>query len=202
MLKAIARSVIRSIQYSQCKYHTNVRHLTSSVQFMGSKLFTRTWDVSQCSSYCDAQTKYNLATAPKYGTPAKVCKFCNTYLLQAKLANGRVVHKGQYCASKTYATNSREWREQDQYTVDYSFGYSKASSASGIDPAVGDVNGAKFQAVADIKWSSLQPFCSNDLGYTTPLSTTTATATLTSTSTSIFYITTTVPLPSSLQPLR
>jgi len=165
---------------------------------MGSKLFTSIWDVSQCSQYCDAQTKYNLATAPKDGTPAKVCKFFNTYLLQAKLANGTIVPQGQYCSlyteswPKTYATNSGQWRGQDQYTVDYSFGFSKIASASDIDPTVGDVNGAKYQAVADIKWSSLQPFCSSYLGYTTPVSTFVATATLTPTSTSIYYTTTTV----------
>lgn len=161
-------------------------------------MFTGIWDVNQCSQYCDAQTKYNLATAPKDGTPAKVCKFFNTYLLTAKMANGQVVPQGQYCSLYTeawpikYATNGGQWRGQDQYTVDYSFGYSKVASSSDIDPLVGDSKGATYQAVADIKWSSLQPFCSTYLGYTTPLSTVTATATITPVSTSTAYSTTTV----------
>lgn len=157
--------------------------------YMGAKIFTGTWDVTQCSKYCDAQTKYNLATAPKDGTPAKVCKFFNTYLLQAKLANGTIVPQGQYCSLYTeawpikYATNGGQWRGQDQYTVDYSFGYSKVASSTDIDPTVGDPVGAAYQAVADIKWASLQPFCSSYLGYTTPvttiMTTTTSTAVIT-----------------------
>ncbi|KAI4765687.1 hypothetical protein E4T45_14477, partial [Aureobasidium sp. EXF-8846] len=139
-------------------------------------MFTGVWSVAQCSQYCDAQTKYNLATAPKDGTPAKVCKFFNTYLLTAKMANGKIVPQGQYCSLYTeawpvkYATNAGQWRGQDQYTVDYSFGYSKVASSSDIDPLVGDSKGATYQAVADIKWSKLQPFCSSYLSYTTPAS--------------------------------
>lgn len=167
--------------------------------YMGAKMFTGTWDVSQCSNYCDAQTKYNNATAPKDGTPAKVCKFFNTYLLQAKLANGTIVPQGQYCSLYTeawhikYAVNGGQWRGQDQYTVDYSFGYAKIDA--GVDPTVGDANGAKYQAVADIKWSSLQPFCSTYLGYTTPVATVTAVATITPVSTSTSYYSTTTVLP-------
>jgi hypothetical protein len=118
---------------------------------MGAKIFTGIWDVSQCSKYCDAQTAYNLKTAPKDGTPPKVCKSFNTYLLQAKMANGQILPQGQYCSlyteawSQTYAVNGGSWRGQDHYTVDYSFGYSKISSASDIDPSVGDANGAKYQ---------------------------------------------------------
>ncbi len=43
---------------------------------------------------------------------------------------------------------------QDQYTVDYSFGYAKTDA--GLDPLVGDATGATYQAVADIKWNKLQ----------------------------------------------
>ncbi|KAI4849254.1 hypothetical protein E4T44_03458 [Aureobasidium sp. EXF-8845] len=141
--------------------------------YMGAKIFTGVWSVAQCSQYCDAQTKYNLATAPKDGTPAKVCKFFNTYLLTAKMANGQIVPQGQYCSLYTeawpikYATNGGQWRGQDQYTVDYSFGYAKTDA--GLDPLVGDKNGAIYQAVADIKWNKLQPYCSSALGYTTPV---------------------------------
>jgi len=165
--------------------------------YMGAKMFTGVWNVDQCSQYCDAQTKYNLATAPSDGTPAKVCKFFNTYLLTAKI-DGKIVPQGQYCSLYTeawpikYATNGGQMRDKDQYTVDYSFGYSKIASSSDIDPLAGDVKGATYQAVADIKWSSLQPFCSAYLGYTTPLSTVTATATITPVSTSTAYSTTTV----------
>ncbi|KAG9843881.1 hypothetical protein KCU77_g9345, partial [Aureobasidium melanogenum] len=49
----------------------------------------------------------------------------------------------------------------------------------GIYPTVGDPIGAEYQAVADIKWASLQPFCSSYLGYTTPITTITATTTTT-----------------------
>jgi hypothetical protein len=164
--------------------------------FMGSKIFTGIWNVDQCAAYCKSQSDYNTATAPKDGTPAKVCKFFNTYLLTAKMANGDIKPQGQYCSLYTeawpekYATNGGQWRGKDQYTIDYSFGYAKTDA--GIDPLVGDANGAAYQAVADIKWSSLQPFCSTYLGYSNPVSTITATATSTPISTSTSYSTTTV----------
>jgi len=159
--------------------------------YMGAKMFTGVWNVNQCSQYCDAQTKYNLATAPKDGTPAKVCKFFNTYLLTAKMANGQIVPQGQYCSlyteawPQTYATNGGQWRGQDQYTVDYSFGYSKIASSSDINPLVGDSKGATYQAVADIKWNTLQPYCSSLLGYTTPVTTITSMTTVTPLTTSV-----------------
>ncbi|KAI5272175.1 hypothetical protein E4T47_04520 [Aureobasidium subglaciale] len=164
--------------------------------YMGAKMFTGNWDVTQCSEYCKAQTTYNKNTAPKDGTPYKACRFFNTYLLQVKKADGTIVPQGQYCSLYTeawpakYAVNSGSWQGKDQYTIDYSFGFSMTDA--GIDPTVGDSNGAKYQAVADIKWSSLQPFCSAYLGYTTPLSTVTATATITPVVTSTSYSTTTV----------
>jgi hypothetical protein len=157
--------------------------------YMGAKIFTGVWSVAQCSEYCDAQTKYNLATAPKDGTPAKVCKFFNTYLLTAKMANGNVVPQGQYCSLYTeawpikYATNGGQWRGKDQYTVDYSFGYAKTDA--GLDPLVGDATGAKYQAVADIKWNTLQPYCSSLLGYTTPVTTITTMTTVTPLTTAV-----------------
>jgi hypothetical protein len=155
--------------------------------YMGAKIFTGIWDVSQCSNFCDAQTKYNLATAPKDGTPAKVCKFFNTYLLQAKLANGTIVPQGQYCSLYTeawpikYAVNGGQWRGQDQYTVDYSFGYAKTDA--GVDPTVGDTTGAAYQARQDMTYYSSQltstflPYCSSLLGYTPLVATTTPTST-------------------------
>jgi hypothetical protein len=154
---------------------------------MGSKIFTSTWDVASCAAYCDSQTAYNKATAPKDGTPYKTCNFFNTYVLTAHKADGSVVPQGQYCAlyteawSATYAVNGGQWRGQDQYLVSYSFGYPKVNS--GISPTVGDSNGAAYQAVADIKWSSLQPFCSTLLGYSIPVSSVTAVSTITTVTT-------------------
>lgn len=170
---------------------------------MGAKIFTGTWDVSQCSNYCDAQTKYNLATAPKDGTPAKVCKFFNTYLLQAKLANGTIVPQGQYCSlyteawSSTYAVNGGQWRGQDQYTVDYSFGYAKIASSSDVSPTVGYTSGAVYQARQDMTYSPssltavFQPFCSSLLKYTSPVASATALTTTTPVVTSTVFSTTT-----------
>ncbi|KAG9944908.1 hypothetical protein KCU85_g7589, partial [Aureobasidium melanogenum] len=164
--------------------------------FMGSKLFTSTWDTAACAAYCDSQTAYNKATAPKDGTPYKICNFYNTYVLTAHKADGSVVPQGQYCALYTeawpikYATNGGQWRGQDQYVVSYSFGFSKNNP--GIDPTVGDSNGAVYQAVADIKWSKLQPFCSAYLGYSVPVSTLTAISTIVPVATSTAYSTTTV----------
>ncbi|KAI5195519.1 hypothetical protein AUEXF2481DRAFT_8237 [Aureobasidium subglaciale EXF-2481] len=155
--------------------------------FMGSKIFTTTWDVSSCSKYCDAQTAYNKATAPKDGTPYKVCNFFNTYVLTAHKADGSVVPQGQYCAlyteawDKSYAVNGGQFRGKDQYLVSYSFGYPKSNP--GISPTVGDSQGAAYQAVADIKWSSLQPFCSTLLGYSIPVSSVTAVSTTTTVTT-------------------
>ncbi|THW66062.1 hypothetical protein D6D20_01557 [Aureobasidium pullulans] len=150
--------------------------------FMGSKLFTQgTWDTSLCSQYCESQTTYNLKTAPKDGTPAKVCKFFNTYILTALKADGSVVTQGQYCSLYTeawpirYATNGGSWYYgKDQYVVNYSFGFAKTANSSDINPLDGDVKGAVYQAVADIKWSSLQPFCSTYLGYNTATATATS----------------------------
>lgn len=148
---------------------------------MGSKLFTQgTWDASLCSQYCESQTSYNLKTAPKDGTPAKVCKFFNNYILTALKADGSVVTQGQYCSLYTeawpirYATNGGSWYYgKDQYVVNYSFGFAKTPNSSDINPLDGDVKGAVYQAVADIKWSSLQPFCSTYLGYNTATATAT-----------------------------
>ncbi|THX40686.1 hypothetical protein D6D08_10642, partial [Aureobasidium pullulans] len=99
------------------------------------------------TSTCSLWTTYNLKTAPKDGTPAKVCKFFNTYILTALKADGSVVTQG--------------------------FGFAKTANSSDINPLDGDVKGAVYQAVADIKWSSLQPFCSTYLGYNTATATAT-----------------------------
>ncbi|KAH0341844.1 hypothetical protein KCU81_g6025, partial [Aureobasidium melanogenum] len=151
--------------------------------FMGARIFTSTWEVASCAAYCDSQTAYNKATAPTDGTPYKVCNFFNTYVLIEYLANGSVVPQGQYCAlyteawDSTYAVNGGQWWGDNQYLVSYSFGYPKLNP--GINPTVGDAVGAEYQAVADIKWATLQPFCSSYLGYTAAVKTITTTATVT-----------------------
>lgn len=157
--------------------------------FMGSKIFTTTWDVNSCAKYCDAQTAYNKATAPKDGTPYKVCNFFNTYVLTAHKADGSVVPQGQYCAlyteawSSQYAVNAGSWRGKDQYLVSYSFGYPKLNP--GIAPTAGDVTGAVYQARQDMTYSPssltsvFQPFCSSLLGYMAPTASVTALTTTT-----------------------
>lgn len=170
--------------------------------FMGSKIFTSTWDVASCSAYCDSQTAYNKATAPKDGTPYKVCNFFNTYVLTAYKADGTVVPQGQYCAlyteawTSTYAVNGGQWRGQDQYLVNYSFGYSKSNP--GVSPTAGDATGAKYQARQDMTYfpsqltSTFMPYCSSLLGYTVPLTTVTPSTTvtpLTTTTTTVFSTT-------------
>ncbi|KAI5197148.1 hypothetical protein E4T38_08152 [Aureobasidium subglaciale] len=167
--------------------------------FMGSKIFTQSsFNTTLCSEYCNAQTAYNKATAPKDGTPYKVCNYFNTYMLFLNPggSSAKQVAQGQYCSLYTepwtnkYATNGGQMRGTDQYVVSYSFGFSKPNA--GLDPLVGDANGATYQAVADIKWSKLQPFCSAYLGYSIPVSTVTSVATTVPVVTSTSYSTTTV----------
>ncbi len=77
---------------------------------MGAKMFTGDWKRRPMRSVLDAQTKYNLATAPSDGTPAKVCKFFNTYLLTAKMATARLSSRSillalhEACLSSTLPT--------------------------------------------------------------------------------------------------
>jgi hypothetical protein len=170
---------------------------------MGSKLFTSTWDAASCAAYCDSQTKYNLATAPKDGTPAKVCNFFNTYVLTAHKADGSVAPQGQYCALYTeawtpkQATNGGQWRGQDQYVVSYSFGYPKLNA--GIAPTAGDVTGAVYQARQDMTYSPssltavFQPFCSSLLMYTAPVASVTASTTTTPVTLTTVVVTSTLP---------
>lgn len=169
---------------------------------MGSKIFTSTWDTAACAAYCDSQTAYNKATAPKDGTPYKICNFYNTYVLTAHKADGSVVPQGQYCAlyteawSSKYATNGGQWRGQDQYLVSYSFGFPKANP--GIDPVVGDPTGAKYQARQDMTYfpsqltSTFMPYCSSLLGYTIPLTTITPSTIITPLATTTTTVTSTI----------
>ncbi|KAG9695770.1 hypothetical protein KCU95_g4208, partial [Aureobasidium melanogenum] len=170
--------------------------------FMGSKIFTSTWDTAACAAYCDSQTAYNKATAPKDGTPYKICNFYNTYVLTAYKADGSVVPQGQYCALYTeawpikYATNAGQWRGKDQYLVSYSFGFPKANP--GIDPTMGDMTGAVYQARQDMTYSPssltavFQPFCSSLLKYSVPIASATASTTVTPIVSSTVIVTSTI----------
>jgi hypothetical protein len=54
--------------------------------------------------------------------------------------------------------------------VAYSYTYALSNNAAPA-PSVGDKNGAIYQAIVDIKYSTLQPFCSTILGYSAPIAT-------------------------------
>jgi hypothetical protein len=156
----------------------------------GSTIFTQgTFSAGLCADYCNAQTKYNAAHPPSDGSPAQVCHFFNTFILYLKSGNSRIP-QGQYCTLYTekwdpiYATNTGQTRNNNQYLVEYSFGYALTGNP-GVDPTTGDKNGAIYQAAVDMKYypssltSVFQPFCSSVLSYTPLLTTTTAVTTTT-----------------------
>ncbi|KAK1482404.1 hypothetical protein CTAM01_13564 [Colletotrichum tamarilloi] len=84
--------------------------------------------------------------------------------------------EGQYCSlyskswDNSYAVNNGQWRGSDHYTISYSFSYTNATDAGKprIPCAVASASSA-------IVTSSLQPYCSSLLGYTTPVTTATET---------------------------
>lgn len=85
--------------------------------FMGSTLFNDgPFNASLCAGYCDAQTTYNTNNPASDGSPAKICKFFNTYILTLKRSDGTTRVQGQYCSlytevwSSKYATNSGQLR--------------------------------------------------------------------------------------------
>jgi hypothetical protein len=69
-----------------------------------------------------------------------------------------------------YATNNGQYRGNDHYMVQYSFGYSNATNPGSPDPLA-----AVYQARNDVLWpgNSAQPYCSSILGYTASVTTTT-----------------------------
>ncbi|OHE99004.1 hypothetical protein CORC01_05694 [Colletotrichum orchidophilum] len=159
--------------------------------FLGSKIFTDgPFDPSLCAAACTAQSQYNLAHPPS-NAPAQTCQFFNTFFV---LKNG--VPEGQYCSlyseswDTSYATNNGQWRGNDHYTISYSFSYTNATDAGKprIPCAVASASSA-------IVTSSLQPYCSSLLGYTTPV--VTATETDFSTVPATTVITTVTPLTTS-----
>lgn len=138
--------------------------------FLGSQMFTSgPFDASLCATACQAQSAYNIAHPPSNGAP-QTCQFFNTYLL---LKNG--VSTGQVCAlysmawdASKYGTNTGQYRGSDRYTIAYSYTFVDSTNP-GKPMLPCDV----ASATSIIKTSSLQPFCSSLLGFTTPLTTVT-----------------------------
>lgn len=146
--------------------------------YMGAKIFTSgPFNASLCADFCTAQNKYNLAHPAGNGSPVQTCQFFNTYILYNNTASHSL---GQYCAiyseawSSSYATNVGQYQGSNHLMIDYS--YSFANTTGMISP---NKNGAVHQASVDITYAHLATYCSNLLGYATPLATITATATVT-----------------------
>lgn len=78
----------------------------------------------------------------------------------------------------SFATNNGQYRGNDHYMIQYSFGYSNSTNAGSPNPLA-----AVYQARNDILWpgNTAQPYCSSILGYTTPLATSVATSTASTT---------------------
>ncbi|KAI1350943.1 hypothetical protein F5Y01DRAFT_134781 [Xylaria sp. FL0043] len=150
--------------------------------YMGSKMFTDgPFDPSLCAAACTAQSEYNLAHPPATGA-AQTCQFFNTYLL---LKNG--LPAGQVCSmysmswDATYApANDGQWQGNDHYSVAYSFTYANSTS-----PGAPRIPCPVATASSLIVASTLEPYCSTLLGYTTPVVTSTQVDTLTVPSTTV-----------------
>lgn len=136
---------------------------------MGYKLFNdgQPFEPARCAAACEAETKWNV----EHLNSRMLCKFFNTYVL---MKNGEP--QGQYCSmytqkwEKNVAVNDGQWRGDDHYTIASSYSYSNTADP-GKPKIPCDVAAAKSAIIA----SSLQPFCSTLLGYTTPVSTVVAT---------------------------
>lgn len=74
--------------------------------------------------------------------------------------------------------------------IEYSYSFTNTSSPD-FNPKKGDTVGAVYQAVKDIKYATLQPFCSAALGYSALVATITPTAFVTPIVTSTAFSTTT-----------
>ncbi|KAJ2998881.1 hypothetical protein NUW58_g185 [Xylaria curta] len=149
--------------------------------YLGSKMFTDgPFDPSLCAAACSAQSEYNLAHPPARG-PVQTCQFFNTYLL---LKNG--LPEGQICTmyskswDATYSSTSSQERNGDRYSVAYSFTY-----ANSTDPGSPRIPCPVASASSLIAASTLQPYCSSLLGYTTPVVTSTEVVPVTVPSTTI-----------------
>ncbi|KAI0416359.1 hypothetical protein F5X98DRAFT_388110 [Xylaria grammica] len=149
--------------------------------YLGSKMFTDgPFDPALCAAACTAQSEYNLAHPPTTGS-AQTCQFFNTYLL---LKNG--LPEGQVCSmyslswDATYSLTSGQWRDGDHYSVAYSFTYSNSTS-----PGSPRIPCPVATASSLIAASTLQPYCSSLLSYTTPIVTSTQVVPITVPSTTI-----------------
>ncbi|KAI4944730.1 hypothetical protein J4E91_008417 [Alternaria rosae] len=137
--------------------------------YMGYKLFNdgQPFEPARCAAACEAETKWNV----EHLNSRMLCKFFNTYVL---MKNGEP--QGQYCSmytqkwAKSVAVNDGQYRGDDHYTIASSYSYSNTADP-GKPKLPCDVAAAKSAIVA----STLQPFCSTLLGYTTPVSTVIAT---------------------------
>jgi hypothetical protein len=138
--------------------------------YMGYKLFVENaFDAKLCATACKETNKWALEHPPAEGKP-QLCRYFNTYIL---LKNG--VSQGQYCSMYTqewdasFATNDGQYRGDDHYTIQYSFGFTDKSD-DGAPVCPNDLT--YLQA-------SGQEFCSSFIGYAQPTTTATATATTT-----------------------
>lgn len=156
--------------------------------FLGSTIFTSgPFNISLCANACSQKSAYAVAHPPSNGSPIQTCQFFNTYVLY--INNGP--SQGQYCAMfseswpSSYATNTGQWRGNSQYLVDWSYSSSNTTNP-GQQPCA---SCGVAQASQAIVYSSLQPYCSSVLGYTTPSTTLTVTATSSPSSTVTITIT-------------
>ncbi|KAI4920641.1 uncharacterized protein J4E92_008284 [Alternaria infectoria] len=138
--------------------------------YMGYKLFVQpAFDAKLCAAACKEQNKWATEHPPADGKP-QLCRYFNTYIL---LKNG--VSQGQYCSMYTqewdasFATNDGQYRGDDHYTIQYSFGFTDESD-DGVPVCPSDISYLK---------SSGDEFCSSYIGYSQPTTTATATATIT-----------------------
>ncbi|KAI4940733.1 hypothetical protein J4E86_010705 [Alternaria arbusti] len=137
--------------------------------YMGYKLFNdgQPFEPARCAAACEAETKWNV----EHLNSRMLCKFFNTYVL---MKNGEP--QGQYCSmytqkwAKSVAVNDGQYHGDDHYTIASSYSYSNTADP-GKPKLPCDVAAAKSAIIA----SSLQPFCSTFLGYTTQVSTVIAT---------------------------
>ncbi|CAN9245316.1 unnamed protein product [Alternaria alternata] len=136
--------------------------------YMGYKLFVQNaFDAKLCATACKETNKWALEHPPAEGKP-QLCRYFNTYIL---LKNG--VSQGQYCSMYTqewdasFATNDGQYRGDDHYTIQYSFGFTDESD-DGVPVCPNDISYLK---------SSGQEFCSSYISYEQPTTTATATAT-------------------------
>jgi hypothetical protein len=138
--------------------------------YMGYKLFVQpAFDAKLCATACKETNKWALEHPPAEGKP-QLCRYFNTYIL---LKNG--VSQGQYCSMYTqewdasFATNDGQYRGDDHYTIQYSFGFTDESD-DGVPICPNDISYLK---------SSGEEFCTSFIGYAQPTKSVTTTTTIT-----------------------